>query len=434
VNERVDLDALLNHHELDCGDDLDSGPVSKNRSDYPEPDPQPSVQVDVLADIEDFSGWNRVLSDAEKSLRSHVLALMRREWLPVAAEHYRAGRFPADVFRKLGSLGAIGASLVGGNRDPLRKRATAAIMHAVEYGDGGLRCALTVQDCVIQALLRFGTDAQRAQWLGPLCRGEKVASFALTEPQAGSDVRAVTTRAARSGNTWTISGRKGWITNAPHADVILVWARTNERNDAIRGFLVEQPARGLEVEAITSAAAMRAAPVGRITLDQVRVPESALLPHAWGLIDINACLDYNRMTVVFGVTGAARFCLESAINYARSREQFGEPICRKQLVQGKLADMASSVAICELLSLQLAQRWEQEPLPRFAVSLAKRRACAEALDVARASRSILGAHGLDFENHVVRHLLNLEASSTYGGTDEIHSLVMGKALTRESAF
>ena len=179
---------------------------------------------------------------------------------------------------------------------------------------------------------------------------------------------------------------------------------------------------------------MRAAPVGRVFLGDVRVPERALLPHAWGLVDINACLDYNRLTVIFGVMGAARFCLEAALKYTRHRRQFGVPIASKQLVQAQLADMATNVALGELLSLHLAKRWEQSPLARFDVSLAKRSNCAAALSVARQARSLLGAHGIDLDSHVSRHLLNLEASYTYGGTHEIHGLVMGKALTGESAF
>jgi glutaryl-CoA dehydrogenase len=390
---------------------------------------------DPAAALEDFAGWADVLSPAEQALRAGILALMREHWLPAAAEHFQAGRFPHQLFRALGRLGAIGAAHVG--RDggaPLRKRAVAALMHAVEYGDGGLRCALTIQDSVVQALVRFGSDEQRARWLEPLCCGEAIAAFALTEPQAGSDVRALASKARRRGGNWVLSGQKGWITSAPHADLILVWARTGERNEAIRGFLVERGAPGLQVEPISSAASMRAAPVGRISLDEVVVPDSALLPHAWGLTDINACLDYNRLTVIFGVMGAARFCLEAAITHARRREQFGVPIGSRQLVQSQLADMARSVCIGEMLSLTLARRWEREPLPRFAVSLAKRNNCADALAVARSARAVMGAQGVDLAEHVVRHLLNLEASYTYGGTHEIHALVLGKILTGESAF
>ena len=254
----------------------------------------------------------------------------------------------------------------------------------------------------------------------------------LPEPPGGSDVRAVSTKATRRGADWTISGSKGWITNAPHADLILVWARTGERNDAIRGFLVERGTPGLEIEPISDAVSMRVAPVGRVELDEVRVPNSALLPHAWGLIDINACLDYNRVTVLFGVMGAARFCLERAARYSKTRHQFGVPIGSKQLVQSHLADMACQVG--ELLSLQLASRWGAGPLSRFDVSLAKRNNCSVALDVARRARGIFGANGIDLKNHVARHMLNLESSYSYGGTHEIHGLVMGKIITGENAF
>ncbi len=389
---------------------------------------------DRLAQVEAFAGWQTALDPEAARLRRRVLELVER-WQPQATQAFTQGRFPDELFRRLGQAGALGASLVGRDgKPPGSKLATCAVMHAVEYGDGGLRCALTVHDSVIQALVRFGSEAQQARWLDPLVRGEAVAAFALTEPQAGSDIRAVSTKATRQGDEWLLTGAKSWITNGPRADVILIWARTGERNDAIRGFLVEKGTPGLDVETITTASAMRIAPVGRVHLDRVRVPHSAMLPHAWGLTDINACLDYNRMTVLSGVMGGARRCLEIALTYAAQRYQFGVPIASKQLVQSMLADMAQRVALGELAILHLARRWEEGPLPRFDVSLIKRHNCAAALEVARMARSILAANGTDLEHQVVRHLLNLEASYSYGGTHEIHGLIVGKALTRENAF
>jgi alkylation response protein AidB-like acyl-CoA dehydrogenase len=389
---------------------------------------------DRSAAVEAFAGWSTALDPAASKVRGRVLDLVE-QWLPNASEAFSSGTFPDGLFRDLGAAGAIGASLVGRNGNPpLSKLATCAIMHAVEYGDGGLRCALTVHDSVIQALVRFGSDEQRERWLDPLISGNIVSSFALTEPNAGSDIRAVSTKASRSGDDWLLSGSKSWITNGPRADVILIWARTSERNNAIRGFLVEKGTPGLNVETITTASSMRIAPVGRVNLEQVRVAHSALLPHAWGLTDINACLDYNRLTVLFGVIGGARRCLDIALEYAATRHQFGVPIASKQLVQTMLADMAERVALGELAALHLAKRWEEEPLSRFDISLVKRNNCAAALEVARMARAILGANGIDLDRHVMRHLLNLEASYSYGGTHEIHGLVVGKELTRESAF
>jgi alkylation response protein AidB-like acyl-CoA dehydrogenase len=384
--------------------------------------------------VEAFAGWATALDPAAAEVRGRVLDQIE-QWLPDASEAFSSGTFPDKLFCDLGAAGALGASLVGRNGlPPLSKLATCAIMHAVEYGDGGLRCAITVHDSVIQALVRYGSDEQRKRWLEPLINGEIVSAFALTEPNAGSDIREVSTKATRSGEDWLLSGAKSWITNGPRADVILIWARTGERNDAIRGFLVEKGTPGLNVETITTASSMRIAPVGRVNLDRVRVPHSAMLPHAWGLTDINACLDYNRLTVLFGVMGAARRCLDIALEYAATRHQFGAPLATKQLVQTMLADMAERVAMGELASLHLAKRWEEAPLPRFDVSLIKRSNCAAALEVARIARAILGANGIDLDRHVMRHLLNLEASYSYGGTHEIHGLIVGKELTRESAF
>jgi len=389
---------------------------------------------DRSAAVEAFAGWSTALDPAAFEVRGRVLDLIEA-WVPEASEAFSSGTFPEDLFRDLGAAGALGASLVGrSGNPPLSKMATCAIMHAVEYGDGGLRCALTVHDSVIQALVRFGSDEQRERWLDPLVRGNIVSAFALTEPNAGSDIRGISTKATRSGDIWYLSGSKSWITNGPRADVIMIWARTGERNNAIRGFLVEKGTPGLNIETITTASSMRIAPVGCVNLDQVRVPHSAMLPHAWGLTDINACLDYNRLTVLFGVMGGARRCLDIALEYAATRHQFGVPIASKQLVQTMLADMTERVAMGELASLHLAKRWEENPLPRFDVSLTKRNNCAAALEVARMARSILGANGIDLDRHIMRHLLNLEASYSYGGTHEIHGLIIGKELTRESAF
>lgn len=403
---------------------------------------EPAVEVsfedlgddDPCGPIEALVGWSD-LDPATQRLRGDVLHLMAESWLPHAAEHFLDGRFPRDLFSELGRLGALGTGLVGrGGQPPLGKVATCAVMHAIEYGDGGLRCAATIQDSVLHALVRFGDAAQQQRWVEPLLRGDSVASFALTEPQAGSDLRALSTRAARDGRDWVLSGHKGWVTNAPAADVLLIWARTGERNDMIRGFLVERDTPGLRVEPIRHVAALRAATVGRATLDGVRVPERALLPHAWGLSDVNACLDYNRMTVASGVMGAARFCLEAALRHAGSRQQFGVPIGAKQLVQDRITDMANRVALGELLMLHMARLWEQRPLSRFEVSLVKRNNCAAALDVTRSARAVLGAAGIDFASHVARHLLNVEASSTYGGTHEIHGLAVARVLTGLDAW
>ncbi|MCJ7701625.1 MAG: acyl-CoA dehydrogenase family protein [Anaerolineales bacterium] len=389
---------------------------------------------DRSAAVEAFAGWSTALDPAASEVRGQVLDLIE-QWVPNASEAFSSGTFPDELFRNLGRVGALGASLVGRNGNPpLSKLATYAIMHAVEYGDGGLRCALTVHDSVIQALVRFGSDEQRDRWLDPLVRGNIVSAFALTEPTAGSDIRGISTKATRSGDVWHLSGSKSWITNGPRADVIMIWARTGERNNAIRGFLVEKGTPGLKIETINTASSMRIAPVGRVNLDQVPVPHSAMLPHAWGLTDINACLDYNRLTVLFGVMGGARRCLDIALEYAATRYQFGVPIASKQLVQTMLADMAERVAMGELACLHLAKRWEDGPLPRFDVSLTKRHNCAAALEVARMARSILGANGVDLDRHIMRHLLNLEASYSYGGTHEIHGLIIGKELTRENAF
>ena len=384
--------------------------------------------------IDRFVGWDARLDSDALKVRERVLGIVQ-DWEPFSVEAFQKGIFPDEIFRELGQAGAIGASLINhGSTPPLSRLATCGIMHAVEYGDGGLRCALTVHDCVLLAISRFGTQTQKDQWFTSLKNGELVSAFALTEPHAGSDIRAISTKATRQGDDWIINGDKSWITNGPRADVLLIWARTSERNDTIRGFLVEKGTAGLEVKTISTAASMRIAPVGRIHLENLRVPHSALLPHAWGLSDINDLLDYNRLTVLFGATGGARKCLEIAHRYTAERELFSVPLASKQLIQTMLADMTEKVSLGELTSLHLAERWTKTHLPRFDVSLSKRSNCAGALEVARMARTILGANGCDLAFHVIRHLLNLEASYSYGGTNEIHGLIVGKELTGENAF
>lgn len=384
-------------------------------------------------EIDRAVGWSQ-LDEATRALRRNTLGVVTGEWLAGAAGDFLAGRFNRGVLHDLGSIGALGTGIVDSDRPGRDKTATFAVMHSLEYAGGGLRCAITIQDSVLQALTRFGSDAQKEQWIGPLMRGEAIACFGLTEPDAGSDVRSLQTHAVRREGDWVLNGQKGWLTNAPSADVLLVWARSTDHHNEIRGYLVDPNAPGVKIEQVTNNAGMRTAPVGLVHLDGVRVPADAVLPHAWGLADINACLDHNRMTVAFGVMGAARFCLEKSIEFACARQQFGAPLGIKQLVQQRIADMACAVVTGEQLALRLAEEWQRRPLTRFEVSLVKRANCSAALDVARQARAVLGSRGLDLDNHVIRHLLNLEASYTYGGTHEIHGLVIGKTLTGLDAF
>jgi glutaryl-CoA dehydrogenase len=388
------------------------------------PAPDAGSLADAVQHLDAAAGWD----DDTRRLGDTLRGFVEGHWLPAMTDVFESDGFSRDVMRELGELGAFGSSLRGSY---LR---TFAVMHALEWGDAGLRLAATIQDSVIQTLVRYGSEEQRTRWVPPLLAGEQIASFSLTEPEAGSDVRALKTVAARRGSDWVLRGQKSWSTNAPQADVLLVWARTSERNDAIRGFLVERGTPGLAVAPRRHRASVRGVTVGDLSLDDVRVPASSLIPHAWGLTDLNVCLDYNRMTVAFGVTGAARACLELAIRHAKTRRQFGVPLAAKQLVQAQLADMATAVVLGETLALRAAQDWDAGALPPFRVSLCKRHNCAAALDVARRARAVFGAQGIDLEAGVMRHLLNLEASSTYGGTHDVHALLLGKLLTGEPAF
>jgi glutaryl-CoA dehydrogenase len=284
------------------------------------------------------------------------------------------------------------------------------------------------------AIWRYGSEEQKRRWLPEMAAGRALGCFGLTEPMHGSDPGGMATRARRDGGDWVLSGQKTWITNAQIADVAIVWAKTGGDAASIRGFLVERGLPGFEAHDIPGKMSMRASVTGSLTLDEVRVPEASRLPGAEGLSGPLRCLTNARYSVAFGVLGAARYCLEKAIDYARDRRQFGVPIARKQLVQAKLAQIASDVVHGSVLALHYGRLKDEGRLEPIQVSLLKRQCCRIALSAAREARSILGGNGVTVEYGVIRHALNLESTFTYEGTDEVHTLALGRALTGEDAF
>ncbi len=386
-------------------------------------------------DLDRFIGWDTLLTEEEQLVRSSMRRFVRDRVLPRIADDFEAARFDVELIPELAKLGVLGANLTGYGCAGMGNVAYGLACHELEGGDSGLRSFVSVQTSLAMfAIWKFGSEAQKQRWLPEMAAGRAIGCFGLTEPDHGSDPGSMETKARPDGTDWILNGQKQWITNATLAHVAVVWARTGEGPDAIAGFLVERGMRGFSASPIHHKLSMRASATGGLAFDDVRVPDDSRLPGASGLRAPLACLDSARFGVAFGVLGAARFCLEQAISYTKERKQFGVPVAQKQLVQGELADLASSVVKASLLSVHYGRLKDAGALHPAQTSLLKRDNCRMALDVARRSRALLGANGISGEYHVMRHAMNLESTATYEGTDQIHALAVGRALTGLSAF
>ena len=385
-------------------------------------------------DPADPAGVEVLLSEDERTVQASVRQLVTDRVAPYVAQWFEDGRVDdvRSLVKELGSLGVLGMHLEGYG---------CAGMSAVDYGvacleleavDSGIRSMVSVQGSLVMfALWRYGSEEQRAAWLPRLATGEAIGCFGLTEPDAGSDPGSMRARARREGDDWVLDGRKAWITNGTIADVAVVWARTDE---GVRGFVVPTDTAGFAAPEIHHKMALRASVTSDLVLDSVRLPADAVLPAAHGLRAPLSCLDEARYGIVWGAMGAARSCFEAALRYAGEREQFGRPVAAFQLTQQKLAQMALEYSKGLLLAVHLGRRKDLGLLRPEQVSLGKLGNVAAALDIARSARTVLGANGISLEYPVVRHLNNLEAVLTYEGTAEMHTLVVGQALTGHAAF
>jgi glutaryl-CoA dehydrogenase len=383
-------------------------------------------------DLDQLIGWDGLFQDEERAVRASVRKFVREQCMPRIVGDYEAGRFPSELIPEIAKLGLLGANLEGYGCAGMGSLAYGLACHELEACDSGLRSFVSVQTSLaMYAIYRFGSKEQKERWLPEMAAGRALGCFGLTEPGHGSDPGGMQTTAERDGNGWVITGRKLWITNAQVAHVAIVWARTK---DGIRGFIVERDRPGYATENIPHKLSMRASVTGGLVLEGVRVPEENRLPEASGLKGPLSCLDNARFGVAFGVLGAARACLEIALNYARERTQFGVPIGAKQLVQLELADVASEVVKASILSVHYARLKEAGKLHPAQTSLLKRNNCRIALEAARRCRAVLGANGIAGEFHILRHAANLESTFTYEGTDQIHTLSIGRALTGLAAF
>jgi glutaryl-CoA dehydrogenase len=382
--------------------------------------------------LERLIGWDGLLKDEERQVRASVRRIVNDRFMPRIVADYEAGRFALELVPELAKLGLLGANLEGHGCAGMGALAYGIACHELEACDSGLRSFVSVQTSLaMYAVHRFGSEAQKERWLPQMAAGAVLGCFGLTEPNHGSDPAGMETHAERDGSAWILTGRKLWITNAQIAHLAIVWARTKE---GIRGFIVERGMPGFGSEDIPHKLSMRASVTGGLMLDGVRVPEENRLPQASGLKAPLACLDNARFGVAWGVLGAARACLEIAIQYACERTQFGVPIAAKQLVQLELADVATEVVKASLLSVHYSRLKEAGKLHPAQTSLLKRNNCRIALEAARRCRAVLGANGVAGDFHILRHAANLESTFTYEGTDQIHTLSIGRALTGSAAF
>jgi glutaryl-CoA dehydrogenase len=372
------------------------------------------------------------LSPEERLIRDTVRAFGADRVLPHIADWFEAGTLPREIVPDLGKLGVLGMHLTGYGCAGAGAIAYGVACRELEACDSGLRSAASVQGSLSMfPIWRYGSEEQKAEWLPRMAAGEVIGCFGLTEPDHGSDPSGMRTFARRDGTDWVLSGTKMWITNGSVADIAVVWANTAE---GIRGFLVPRGTEGFTARDIHKKLSLRASITSELVLDDVRLPADAVLPGVTGLKGPLSCLTEARFGIAWGVTGAARTCLESAIEYARTREQFGKPIGSFQLTQGKLSWMAADLYRSQLLALHLGRLKEAGSITPVQVSIAKMANVRSAIDIARQARTVLGASGVTLEYPPIRHANNLEAVLTYEGTEEIHTLAVGQALTGISAY
>ncbi|WP_236145911.1 acyl-CoA dehydrogenase family protein [Verrucosispora sp. SN26_14.1] len=373
------------------------------------------------------------LTEEERQIRAVVRRVVDERVRPHVAGWYEAGEVPArDLAREFGALGLLGMHLTGYGCAGSTAVAYGLACLELEAGDSGVRSLVSVQGSLaMYAIWRYGSEEQKQRWLPAMATGEAIGCFGLTEPDHGSDPGSMATRARRDGDDWILHGTKMWITNAPIADVAVIWARTD---DGVRGFAVPMDTPGVTAREIGRKMSLRASVTGEIALDDVRLPADARLPEAMGLKAPLGCLTEARHGIVWGALGAARDCLETALTYATTRTQFGRPLAGFQLTQAKLADMAVEWHKGYLLALHLGRLADAGRLRPEQVSVGKLNNVREALAIARQCRTILGANGVSGDYPVMRHANNLESVLTYEGTSEIHQLVIGQRLTGVSAF
>jgi glutaryl-CoA dehydrogenase len=385
--------------------------------------------------IQDFLNIDAHLSDGEKGTREKVRHFVHDRIKPNIKGWYDEAVFPKEIVSEFAELGLLGMHLSGYGCAGRSAVEYGLACMELEAGDSGLRTFVSVQGSLaMSAIHKFGSEEQKQEWLPRMARGEAIGCFGLTEPTAGSDPASMKTFARKEGSEWVLNGEKRWIGLATIADVAVVWARTDEEKNPVRGFLVPTDSAGFTAEDITPKLSMRASIQCDIELKNVRLPEGAMLPGARGLGGPFACLNEARYGIIWGAMGAARDCYESALAYAKEREQFGRPIASFQLVQEKLANMLIEIGKGTLLALHIGRMKDAGTLEPEHISFGKLNNVREAIEIAREARTVFGGNGVTLDYPPMRHMSNLESVRTYEGTDDVHTLILGNAITGIPAF
>jgi glutaryl-CoA dehydrogenase len=381
----------------------------------------------------DFLALDALLDDEERAIRDAVRQFVREQVIPYVGDWFEEGVLPREVIGELAKLGLFGMHLDGYGLPGASAVAYGLTCLELEAGDSGIRSAVSVQGSLAMfAIWRWGSEEQKEAWLPRMHSGEVIGCFGLTEPDAGSDPGSMRTHARRDGSDWILNGAKMWITNGTIADLAIVWARTDD--GAIRGFIVEKETPGFTAPEIHKKISLRASVTSELVLQDVRVPDENVLPEVSTLRGPLSCLNEARYGIVWGAVGAGRACFEAALDYARERIVFGKPISGYQLTQQKLAEMALELNRGMLVALHIGRMKDAGTLRPEHVSLGKMGNVRGAMEVCRSARTILGANGVTLEYPVIRHMNNLESVLTYEGTHEVHTLVVGNALTGQNAF
>jgi len=385
----------------------------------------------LLTDL-DFFHLDDLLTPEERATRETLRRFVQREVLPNVERHFEKETFPIDLVPQMAELGIFGANLKGYGCAGMNNVAYGLIMQELEAGDSGLRSFASVQSSLaMYAIYSTGTDLQKQRYLPEMAKGKLLGCFGLTEPDHGSDPGGMETRARKDGDGWVLNGTKRWITNGSIADLAIIWAKVDE---GITGFIVERDAPGFTTRDIHGKFSMRASITSELILEDVRVPAGAHLSEARGLRAPLGCLTQARYGIAWGAIGAARSCYNCALDYVKSRKQFSRPLAGYQLVQNKLVRMLTEITKAQMICLRLAHLKDQGKMRPEHISFAKRNNVNEALNIARDARDMLGANGIVNEYPVIRHMLNLETVNTYEGTFDVHTLILGRDITGESAF
>ena len=373
------------------------------------------------------------LSEEERRIRDEARAYAQDKLMPRVLEANRHERFDRAIMNEMGELGLLGSTLHGYGCAGVNYVSYGLIAREIERVDSGYRSAMSVQSSLVMwPIYAYGTEEQKQRWLPKLATGEAVGAFGLTEPNHGSDPGSMESRARKASAGFVLRGEKTWITNSPIADVFVVWAKDDAGK--IRGYLLERGMKGLSTPKMEGKFSLRASSTGMISMDDVEVPEANLLPGVSGLKGPFGCLSRARYGIGWGALGAAEFCWHRARQYTLDRKQFGKPLAANQLIQIKLADMQTEIALGLQIALRLGRLLDEGRAAPEMISLVKRNSCGKALQIARTSRDMHGGNGVSDEFHVIRHMMNLEAVNTYEGTHDIHGLILGRAQTGLSAF